>query len=165
MTTATPPEIDPERDLVLERSVPVTPAQVWRAWTTPEHVKHWFCPRPWAVTECDIDLRPGGRFRTVMRSPDGKETHDGEGCFLEVVENRRLVWTSALGPGYRPLRGDDDFPFTAYVLLEPDGDGTRYTAIAVHPDADWKKRHEEMGFHDGWGTALDQLVEYMQGLG
>ena len=50
--------------------------------------------------------------------------------------------------------------FTAFILMEPQGQGTKYTAIAVHPDEESKKRHEEMGFHDGWGTALDQLVEY-----
>jgi uncharacterized protein YndB with AHSA1/START domain len=44
--------------------------------------------------------------------------------------------------------------------MEPEGEGTKYTAIAMHPDEASAKRHEEMGFQDGWGTALDQLVEY-----
>ena len=81
----------------------------------------------------------------------------GAGCYLEVVENERLTWTAALGPGYRP--NITDFPFTATILIEPAGKGTKYTAIAKHGDAELKKRHEEMGFHEGWGTALDQLVE------
>ncbi len=53
------PEINPKLDLVLERVVDVPPHLVWEAWTKPEHVKHWFCPKPWSVTECEIDLRPG----------------------------------------------------------------------------------------------------------
>ena len=65
--------IDPELDLVLERTVPVPPEDVWAAWTTPSQVVEWFTPRPWTTTACDIDLRPGGVFRTVMRSPDGEE--------------------------------------------------------------------------------------------
>ena len=59
--TVSSPSIDPTRDLVLERTVDVPPAQVWAAWTDPELLKVWFCPAPWRVSECAIDLRPGGR--------------------------------------------------------------------------------------------------------
>ena len=52
--------------------------------------------------------------------------------------------------------------FTAFILMEPQGQGTKYTAIAVHPDEASAQRHAEMGFQDGWGTALDQLVAYMK---
>jgi len=164
MSDQYPFPIDPKLDLVLERVVDVAPERVWEAWTKPEHLKQWFCPRPWSVAECEIDLRPGGRFRTVMRSPEGELLPLGDGCYLEVVENRRLVWTSALGAGFRPqaLTGENDFLFTAHVLIAPEGKGTRYTAIAMHPDQAGRTRHEEMGFQEGWGTALDQLVELMQ---
>lgn len=155
---------NPECDLILERTVDLTPRQVWTAWTDPEHLKQWFCPKPWSVSACEIDLRPGGLFRTVMRSPEGEDMPTSDGCFLEVEENQRLVWTSALGPDYRPLppSSEDAFLFTAYILITPDGRSTRYTAIAVHPDEPTKTKHETMGFHEGWGIALDQLVEHMK---
>ena len=85
---------DPRLDLVLERVVEVPPELVWKAWTEPEHLKRWFTPLPWTTVECEIDLRPGGIFRTVMRSPEGQD-HPNMGCYLEVVPNRRLVWTDA----------------------------------------------------------------------
>jgi uncharacterized protein YndB with AHSA1/START domain len=151
---------DPKLDLVLERVIDVPRELVWAAWTKPEHVKHWFTPAPWTVTHCEIDLRPGGMFRTVMRSPEGQE-FPNVGCYLEVVPNERLVWTDALLPGYRPAEN----PFmTAILTLEPTGTGTRYTAIAIHKDEAARQRHEEMGFHTGWGTALDQLVAYAKNI-
>lgn len=151
---------DPTRDLVLERVVPVSPDRIWRAWTEPEQLKAWFCPRPWRTTECEIDLRPGGRFRTVMQSPDGTQVEDSTGCYLEVVPNERLVWTDAVEAGFRPVhRAADTLVFTAIITIEPVEGGSRYTAIAMHRDADDAARHRSMGFHDGWGTALDQLVE------
>jgi uncharacterized protein YndB with AHSA1/START domain len=154
---------DPKLDLRLERVVPVAPELVWAAWTQPEHLKAWFTPVPWQTVDCEIDLRPGGIFRTVMRSPEGQE-FPGSGCYLEVVENRRLVWTSALLPGYRPATdpgpGGVGF-FTAMILIEPEGAGTKYTAIAIHADEKSRVAHEEMGFHQGWGKALDQLVAHM----
>lgn len=152
------PPIDPALDLVLERHARVAPEFVWKAWTRPEHLVKWFTPRPWTTVECEIDLRPGGLFRTVMRSPEGK-LFPGVGCYLEVETNRRLVWTDALLPGYRPSASPF---FTAYVLLEPDGaGGTNYTAIAMHRDEAGRRQHEEMGFHEGWGTVWNQLVEYI----
>ena len=87
---------------------------------------------------------------------------NGAGCFLEVVDNRRLVWTAALGPGFRPT--DSDFPFTAIITMEPSGSGTKYRAVAVHGSKDLRDQHDEMGFHEGWGAALDQLVRARQGL-
>jgi uncharacterized protein YndB with AHSA1/START domain len=147
---------DPDLDLVLERVVDVPPALVWRAWTMPEHIVRWFTPAPWQTVSCKIDLRPGGMFHTVMRSPEGQE-FPNVGCYLEIVENEKLVWTSVLAPGYRPAAGVD-LPFTAMLTLAPDGSGTRYIARAIHSDPATTKRHADMGFHDGWGKALDQLV-------
>jgi uncharacterized protein YndB with AHSA1/START domain len=94
-----------------------------------------------------IDLRPGGTFHTVLQGPDGT-TVDNPGCYLEVVPNRRLVCTTALGPGYRPQ--DHDIPFTAIITLEPKGKGTRYHVLARRKDEATAKQHVEMGFHAGW---------------
>lgn len=149
---------DPKLDLVLEREIDVPVELVWRAWTTPDSIKHWFCPRPWSVTKCEIDLRPGGVFSTVMRSPEGQE-FPNLGCYLEVVPNQRLIFTDTLLPGFRP--SPKPF-FTAALLLEPTATGTRYTAIAIHGSEETRKSHEEMGFHDGWGTVVDQLVAHIK---
>ncbi|MEY4548359.1 MAG: hypothetical protein RL685_4554 [Pseudomonadota bacterium] len=158
-------KIDPHLDLVLERVVPVSPEQVWLAWTEPQHLEQWFTPRPWTTKNCEVDLRPGGAFRTVMVSPEGQE-HPNSGCYLEIVPQRRLVWTDALEAGFRPTRMEAQlgFRFTAVILLEPQGKGTKYTAIAMHADVESRRKHDAMGFADGWGTVLEQLVQHMQGV-
>lgn len=159
--TFTPHTIDPQLDLELVRDVPVTPEAVFAAWTDPESVKQWFAPRPYSVSHCEIDLRPGGGFRTVMNDPDGKQMADSTGCYLDMVPNERLVWTTALTTGYRPQEGF--MPFTAILELRPNSSGgCTYRAIAIHQDSAGLKQHEEMGFHDGWGTVVDQLVEHLK---
>lgn len=150
--------VDPRLDLVLERVVDVPPALVWAAWTEPRHLVHWFTPAPWVTTDAICDLRPGGMFRTTMRGPNG-EGGPMEGCYLEVVPERRLVWTDSMTAGFRPSKE----PFmTAILTFEPEGDGTRYRALVRHRDPEGREKHLGMGFESGWGTALDQLVAHMK---
>lgn len=156
MTTSPLWQPDPRLDLVLERDIDVPVKLVWAAYTKPEHLKNWFTPKPWTIPECEVDLRPGGLFKTVMRGPEGEESTI-LGCFLEIVPEQRLIWTDALLPGYRPSEN----PFlTAIIEMEPKGTGTHYRATAVHRDPETRERHKEMGFYDGWGTVVDQLIEY-----
>lgn len=147
-------------DLELKREVAVPPRLVWRAWTEPELLMKWFTPAPWRTTACELDLRPGGKFRTVMEGPNG-ERHDSTGCVLAVEDEKLLVFTDALGPGYRPTGSAF---MTGSILLEPTATGTLYTAIALHKDEETRKQHEDMGFHHGWGTALDQMVALLKAM-
>jgi uncharacterized protein YndB with AHSA1/START domain len=154
-------------DLVLERTLEAPIDLVWKAYTDPEHLKQWFAPRPYQITECELDLRPGGIFRIRMTGPDGFDTgHGVPGCVLEVVEGKKLAWTSALGPGYRPNEageGCESFPMTAIVTFADAGNGkTAYKAVALHKDEADREKHEAMGFHDGWGTVAGQLGDYAQ---
>jgi uncharacterized protein YndB with AHSA1/START domain len=161
MTTA----FNPELDLILEREVDVTPAELWQAWTTPEHLKQWFCPQPWKTVECEIELKPGGRFYTVMQSPEGQQ-FPNTGCYLEIIPGQKLSWTNALQPGFRPADTPPQSPghecaellMTASIELQATANGCRYTATVLHPNAASRQRHEAMGFEAGWSAVLDQLV-------
>ena len=79
--------------LTLNRSYPVPPERVWRAWTDPQALKRWFGPGGEdPVSLAQLDVRVGGRFRIVFGGPDGK-AHDVQGVYKEVVPNRKLVFT------------------------------------------------------------------------
>lgn len=151
---------NPNLDLVLERTLDLPVEKVWEAWTHPEHVKAWFAPKPWVLGDCKMDLRPGGWFYTVMKGPEGQE-FAGNGCILQVIPHELFSWTDALKADFRPSTSSF---FTARIEMERDGQKTKYRAIAMHVDEAGKKQHEEMGFVQGWGICLDQLVAHMKGL-
>lgn len=146
--------VDAPHELTLRRVIDAPRAVVWRCWTEPELLKQWFCPKPWAVTQADFDLRPGGRMNTVISGPDG-ERMDGKGIWLEVDPMRRLVFTDSFTEGFVPA--PDPF-MTAEVLMAdaPDG-GTQLVWSARHADAEALNRHRDMGWEAGWNTAVDQL--------
>lgn len=153
-------DIDPETDLVLERILNAPRALIWECWTTPEHLKNWFVPRPHKVVACELDLRPGGKCNTTFEVEGNLMPNNG--VYLEVVPQEKLVFTDTYTEGWKPTPE----PFmTAIITFEDLGDGrTKYRAVARHRSAETAKQHEEMGFSGGWGTVAGQLEEYAQGL-
>lgn len=152
--------LDPTLDLVLEREIAAPRDLIYTCWTTPEHLVHWFVPKPHKVTACHLDVRVGGAFNTTFEV-DGN-LMENNGVYLEVIPGEKLVFTDAYTVGWKPAPE----PFmTAILTFEDAGPGrTRYRAVARHCNAETAKTHADMGFHDGWGTVVTQLEAYAQGL-
>ena len=145
---------DSDRELTLTRIIDAPPASVFRCWTEPELLKQWFTPPPVKTIHAEVDLRPGGSSLVVMQGPDGGEMKC-PGIYLEVIPNQKLVFTDAYTSAWQL----SEKPFMTGVLTFEDlGGRTRYTARVLHWTVDDRKAHEEMGFHQGWGTATDQLA-------
>ena len=152
--------LDPETDLTFTRTIQAPRTLLWECWTTPEHIKHFFVPKPYGIAACEIDLRVGGKFNTTM-NVEGN-LMENEGVYLEVVEGERLVFTDSYSEGWKPAA--DPF-MTAIIEFADDGNGgTTYTATARHRSPEARQSHEDIGFYDGWGAVATQLEEYAQSL-
>ncbi len=95
------------------------------------------------------------------------ERNEGLGCILDVVPGRRFSWTSCMGPDFRPNSPapHGGFQMTAPLTFEPHSTGTRCRAEVRHATPEAKAEHAAMGFREGWGNALDQLVALMRRVG
>ena len=142
--------------LEISRFIAAPPAMVWQAWTTPSLLAQWWIPAPLQCRVVTLDLRPGGGFVTQMREAGAEFTPHVDGCFLDVVENQRLVFTTALLAGWQPC--DPWLAITATMTFQAEANGTRYTATALHKSAEEATKHDDLGFQDGWGAAIDQLA-------
>lgn len=141
-----------DRELVITRIIDAPRSRVFAAWT--KQLSAWWGPHGMTTPFCEMDLRPGGIFRTIMRAPDGTE-YPTKGVFLEVKENERIVFTDAFDPGWVP---SSEIFFTAVTTFEDHHGKTKYTARALHWTVANREKHEQMGFHQGWGESLDRLV-------
>ncbi len=144
----------PAHVLSIERTLDAPVEKVWRCWTEPDLLERWFCPKPWFVTDARIELRAGGEFSLTMNGPDG-EKYPEVGVFLAIEPKRRLVMTDAFRPGWIP--SERAFIVTETLFRDAGEGRTHYIARAMHWDATSLKEHEDMGFHEGWGKAADQL--------
>jgi len=143
------------RELVMARLIDAPVSKVWRCWAEPEIMKLWFTPRPWKTPVIEGDMRTGGRSMVIMENPDGQR-FENPGQYLEVVPERRLVFTDAYLGDWQP----SDKPFMTVVMtLEPEGNKTRYIARVRHWTEADRAQHEQMGFHEGWGIVAEQLEE------
>ena len=135
--------------LTLKRRLKAPPAKVFAAWTDPEKIKRWMGPGEVAAIVAESDARVGGRYRFLMRSPDGDE-HDVGGVYREVVTNEKLVFTWA-------WKASPEQESLVTVLFKADGDGTLLT-VTHERFADEESRDSHQG---GWNGALDKLEKYL----
>src|SRR5208282_1015543 len=92
-----------ERELVITRIFDAPRELVFKAWTDPRHVAQWWGPKGFTNPVCEMDVRPGGALRIVMRAPDGSE-YPMTGIFREIVAPERLVFTNvAVDKAGKPL--------------------------------------------------------------
>jgi uncharacterized protein YndB with AHSA1/START domain len=131
--------------LTIKRRLNASPDKVYGAWTEPQKIVRWWGPGPTDALRAEADLRVGGRFRVVFRTPDGEE-HDVGGVYRDVVPNERLVFTWA-------WRTTPERESLVTVALKSDGDGTLLTLTHEQFfDEVARDRHRT-----GWSAALDKL--------
>ncbi|HXH34267.1 MAG TPA: SRPBCC family protein [Plantibacter sp.] len=147
------------RDLLVERIIRAPRSAVWAAWTDPVQLARWWVPAPAECRVLELELWPGGSFRTEFSEDGGGFGPQITGCVLEVLPEQRLVWTTALVAGWRPA----EQPFiSAIIEFDDHPDGTRYRATALHSDLAQRDLHLELGFHAGWGIVTEQLAALVE---
>ena len=157
--TASTHAASPDLDLTISRVIKASRSAVWNAWTDPASFAQWWIPAPAQCRAVEMDLRPGGALVTQISENGGAFAPHLSGCFLALDELERIVFTNALVGGWRPA----EHPFmTAIITLRDHPLGTDYVAHVMHKNTADRSMHEEMGFHDGWGTVAEQLARLVE---
>jgi uncharacterized protein YndB with AHSA1/START domain len=148
--------------LRLSRTFHARPQTVFKAWSSAEHVKHWFSPETYSVSDAKVEMHVGGAFDVCMRSSSGVE-HWTRGTFIEVTPYTRLVIDM------RATESNGEPLFRAYTEIdfaEALG-GTRMDVVQTYTFIDPKMAAPMVaGAPEGWRTTLDKLeaeIVAMQG--
>ncbi len=136
--------------LTIKRRFKAPPEKVFNAWADPEKVKYWMGPGEVKVLRTEGDARTGGRFRWVMRAPDG-EDHDVSGTYREVIPNEKLVFTWA-------WKSTPERESLVTLTFKSDGGGTLMTLLHEQFfDETARDRHQH-----GWTNAMDKLGKFIE---
>ena len=149
LTVTTPSE----REIVMTREFDAPRDLVFEAHTSCEHMTRWWGPRKYEFASCEIDFRPGGKWRVVHRGPDGDE-HAFRGEYREIVPPERIVWTFE----YEGFPGQIS---VETLRLEERDRKTTLTATAVYDTVEARDAMLQSGMEEGARETMDRLDEYL----
>jgi uncharacterized protein YndB with AHSA1/START domain len=160
MMTATNSTVGERRELVITQVLDAPREVVFKAWIDPKQMAKWWGPKGFTNPVCEMDVRPGGSLRIVMRGP-GRVDHPMTGVFCVIVEPERLVFTAV-------ARDKQDNPLLeslTTVAFAKHGGKTKLTvqasAVGLAPVA---PRMLE-GMEAGWTQSLERLANHVSRIG
>lgn len=147
-----------EPTIVMRRLLEAPRALVWAVLTDPKHVARWYGGHGFENPVCEMDVRAGGRWRHVMRTPDGVD-HPSEFVFVEVVPPERLVWRAAGG-----VRGPAYQDNVMTVTLEEVGPRTRWTLVTRFRSVADRDAALGIGFTGVLGEGVEKFAAILREL-
>ena len=142
-----------EKEIMLSRVFDAPRDLVFEAHTSCEHMKNWWGPRKYEIAECDIDFRPGGKWRVVHKA-EGEE-HVFQGEYREIVRPERITWT------FEWMGAPGQIAVETMTLEEHDGK-TTVTATSVWDSVEARDGMLKSGMEEGAAETYDRLDEYLE---
>ncbi|MCE0484561.1 MAG: SRPBCC family protein [Methylacidiphilales bacterium] len=160
------------RDFVISRVFDASRELVFKAWTDPARMAKWWGPRVMTTPVCELDARPGGAYRVVMRAPDGTD-YPITGVYREVAPPERLVltmdcrehpaaWHDLVKPNRRPDETNPAGELLTTVTFEDVAGKTKLTVRVTFQSDEIGDAMLKMGMNEGWSQSLDRLAELTQ---
>lgn len=142
-------------ELSIVRVFDAPPALVFAAWTEPRHLAHWSGPEGFTTPHHSMDLRPGGRYRACLRSPQG-ENHWVTGVYQAIEPPTRLVMTHA----WEDAQGEPGPESLITVTFSEEAPGR--TRMHFH-QAGFESAASRDGHSQGWSSSFDRLRLHLEG--
>lgn len=139
---------DGETDIIVRRSFSHPPASVWRAMTDPALIPKWMASMD-PMTQCEMDLRPGGSFYYQYGETEGRSFYFS-GPILAVEAPHHLSFVEY-------FNGDTSAGTTVTTDLVAQGSGTRMTIVMRFASAEARAAGIDSGMTDGFDDVYDKL--------
>jgi uncharacterized protein YndB with AHSA1/START domain len=157
------------QELILERVFDAPRELVFKAFSEAEHLKHWWGPRGWTLTVCNVDFRPGGIWHYCMKCIDenqgdfyGQESW-GKAVYQEIVEAEKIVNVDY----FSDAEGNEveGMPSTQVTMTFVEHEGkTKLVSRGQYASAEALKTVLEMGMEQGISESFDRLSEHLQSI-
>jgi len=159
-------------DFVTSRVFDAPRELIWKAFTEPERLRHWFGPKGSTIVASQMDLRVGGTYLGAMRDPTGRVMW-AKFVYREIVPPERLSWTHSFsdengGLTRHPLSPTWPLKLLTTVTFAAESGGKTRVTIRWSPlEASAEEQNTFDAAHDsmmqGWGGTFDRLAAYLAG--
>jgi uncharacterized protein YndB with AHSA1/START domain len=136
--------------LVIKRTFNAPRDLVWKAWSDPAQAKEWWGPNGFTLPFLEMDQRTGGKWRAMMRSPDGKDMWQ-HGVYREIIPPEKTVYTFAWD-------ADPENETLVSVVFKPKGDKTEMTFT----QEGFSSAEDREGHNDGWSQTFNRLATHLE---
>ncbi|MGO4272627.1 SRPBCC domain-containing protein [Paenibacillus sp. TAF58] len=157
------------QELILERVFNAPRELVFKAFSEAEHLKHWWGPRGWTLTVCNVDFRPGGIWHYCMKCIDpnhgdfyGYESW-GKAIYGEIVEAEKIVYVDYFSDAEGNETQGMPSSQVSMTFVEHEGK-TKLISRAIYESAEALKTVMEMGMEQGITETWDRLSEHLQAI-
>lgn len=153
------------KTLILTRRLAAPPDRVWSAWTEADQLADWWGPEGFSSRVEQLDLRTGGNWCCIMIGPDGTE-YPAKGTYRELIPGKRIVSSDEFDQSLKEMV-EAELPGTILMTVDfaAEGAGTLLTITLEHADEADRRKHEDMGVIDGWGSSLNCLERFLDTVG
>lgn len=150
-----------DRELIFTRMLDAPRKLVFEAYSSCEHLSHWWGPRMWPMAECTLDFRVGGTWHYCMRGPNEGDEAWGKAVYQEIVEPERIVYADSFSDKDGNLNQELPQGIVTMEFAE-DGQRTRLTGRTLYPSHDDLEKVLEMGVIEGMTETIDRLAEHVE---
>ncbi|MBD0381811.1 SRPBCC domain-containing protein [Paenibacillus sedimenti] len=157
------------QELILERVFDAPRELVFKAFSEAEHLKHWWGPRGWTLTVCNVDFRPGGIWHYCMKCIDEKQGDFfgmeswGKAVYREIVEPEKIAFVDY----FSDAQGNEaeGMPSSQVTITFEEYEGkTKLINRGKYASAEALKAVLDMGMEQGISETWDRLDEHLQSI-
>lgn len=149
-----------ERKLTISRVFDAPRALVFEAWSSCEHLKHWWGPKEWPMDECTMDFREGGEWFYCLRGPDEGDESWGKAIYQEINRPAKIVYKDHFADSEGNVNREMPELLITVEFVEQEGK-TRQIQTTLFDSVETRKKIVEMGFVEGMSSSLDRLAEHL----
>ncbi|MCW9705539.1 SRPBCC domain-containing protein [Fodinibius salsisoli] len=149
-----------ERELIIERIFDAPPELVFEAYSSCNHLKHWWGPKEWPMEECEMDFREGGKWHYCLRGPNEGDESWGKAIYKEIDKPGKLVYEDYFSDKDGNINEEMPGMLITVVFIEHGGK-TKLSSTTLFDSPETLKKVVEMGAVEGMTSSLDRLDEYL----
>ncbi len=149
------------KELIMSRIFDAPRELVFEAYSSCEHLKHWWGPKEWPMKECSIDFREGGKWHFCLRGPNEGDESWGPAIYQEIEESEKIVYKDHFSDEDGNINKEMPEMLITVEFIDQNGK-TRLLSTTLFDSSETLEKMVEMGAVEGMNSSLDRLEEHLK---